>query len=143
VTGIACDPKTGNVYVSFLYSYAGPGGIDEYPAGLAGKATTLPMDPAFPAGIAVDKAGDILVCEAFAGTVEYYHPTVANSFKEVKGFASPSGVALEKSDSYMWVADQQANKLYRVQIKTQKIVDTITKPGYKSLAGVATVPADH
>jgi sugar lactone lactonase YvrE len=61
----------------------------------------------------------------------------------VKGFASPSGVALEKSDAYMWVADQQANKLYRVQIKTGKIVDTITKPGYKSLAGVATVPADH
>jgi hypothetical protein len=143
VTGIACDPKTGNVYVAFLYSYAGPGGIDQYAPGLAGKATTLPMDPAFPAGITVDKAGDILVCEAFAGTIEYYHPTVADSFKEVKGFSSPAGVALEKSDTYMWVADQQAKKLYRVQIKTGKIVDTITKPGYKSLAGVATVPADH
>jgi hypothetical protein len=141
--GIACDPTSGNVYVAFLYSYAGPGGIDEYTPGLGGKPTLLPMSPGYPGGIAVDKKGDIAVTEEFSGTVEFYHPTSSSPFQTVTGFSSPVGVAFEASDSDIWVADQGANKLYRVAVKTSKKLDTITKPGFKALSGAATIPADH
>jgi hypothetical protein len=143
VQGIACDPTSGNVYVAFLYSYAGPGGIDEYTPGLGGKPTLLPMSPGYPGGIAVDKKGDIAVTEEFSGTVEFYHPTSSSPFETVKGFSSPVGVAFESSDADIWVADQGANKLYRVAVKTSKVLDTITKPGFKALSGAATIPADH
>jgi|HubBroStandDraft_6_1064221.scaffolds.fasta_scaffold443127_2 hypothetical protein len=143
VTGVACDPTTGDVYVAFLYSYAGPGGIDQYPPGLAGKAKTLGAEVAFPAGIAVDKKGDIAVTEALAGDVELFHPTATTPFQTVTGFESPVAIAFEKSDTIVWVADQGKNSLYRVKLATSAKMDTITKPTFHSLAGAATVPADH
>jgi hypothetical protein len=143
VTGIACDLTSGVVYVAFLYSYAGPGGIYQYKPGLTGKPVLLPAQVAFPAGIAVDKKGDIAVCEALAGDVEFFHPADATPFQTVTGFESPVGLAFEKPDTIMWVADQGKSALYRVKISTSAKLDTITKPGFNSLSGTTTVPADH
>jgi hypothetical protein len=143
VTGVACDEKTGTVYVGFLYSYAGPAGIDAYSPGLSGSATSLAGVPASSScGLTVDQRnGDIVLCDG--GTIDFYDPVKRAVVKEVSGFDVPAQVAFEKSDAIMWVADYGTNALYRVRVSSGARLDVITKPGFTALGGTATVPADH
>lgn len=103
--GVAVDGR-GNVFVSLNFA-SGGAGVVEYKGGLEHcNAITLTASLKFAGGIALDKSGNLLVCDQNAGVVDVLDPPYASiSSTFGYGLAAPFHVTLNKKNTQIYVTD--------------------------------------
>jgi hypothetical protein len=152
--GITCDSTTGSVYFGWERSYAGPGAVDKYAAGLSGSPDTTPIDPGFVQGLTANKAyanvvlGDQYPPNDKPPQIEFWNLSTGKLMHAIKGswVQEPEAFAYEAADGYLFDADGASNAI--TKFKTNgKVFNTITSIGNKEtfgqLTGVAVSPPDH
>ncbi len=147
--GVTCD-TTGPGHVYFGYDVAdnGPAAIDLWSADGSGSPTTLPMAPLYLEGLARNKAGLFVLGDEYANpnpAIQFYKATSQSPTEQISKswVGDPLGFAYESSDSALWVADAYYKTLTRIKPKTGAVLDTVVKPGFQNLTGVAVSPPDH
>jgi hypothetical protein len=151
--GISCNSKTGDVYFGYDTSYAGPGQVDQYAAGLTGNPTTLHTSPNYLAGLTFNKTyATFVVGDAYNGkgpAIEFWKPTGGAPVHSLFGswISSPTGFAYESTDKYLWDADEGTASVNKFLPSKGTVENTITNAGNgKKLAvpnDVAVSPPDH
>jgi hypothetical protein len=147
--GITCDATgAGHVYFAFDYDDNGPGGVDLWAADGSGTPTSLPMLPDYLEGLARNKAGVFVIGDAYASpspAIQFFKATKTAPTHQITGswVGRPVGFAYESSDQALWVADSSYATLTRIAPAKGAVLNTITKPGFSALEGVAVSPPDH
>jgi len=103
--GLAVSPS-GAVFVSGNNPNTGVGNLLEYPNGLAGcpTPTTLGVTVSFAGGLQIDRAGNLVACDQFAG-IDII-PAPYNSISStITGFGDPFHVAINHHNGKIFVAD--------------------------------------
>jgi hypothetical protein len=131
VFSIACDGAS-DIFVTV-------GGkqfqVDEFAADGSGP-TNLPIQLAFPEGIQIDEAGDIVVANGSGGAVEFYHVGDSTPFRSI---AMPSGslqLSFDHNDSSLWVST--GSDVERYSVRTGNLTDVLSI----NAGGLAASPAD-
>lgn len=105
VDGIAVD-ATGDVFVSYLTSFSNGAAVGEFTGGLNGPFATLPFSIGQVGGIALDKQGNLLVCDDVNNAIDVLAPPYSSVTRTVgSGFLRPDTVALNKANSEVFVTD--------------------------------------
>ena len=147
--GVTCDATGGgHIYFGFDYADNGPGGIDEWAPDGSGTPTSLPMLPAYLEGLAKSQAGVFVLGDPFASqgaAIQFYKETGKSPTHQlVKSWiGNPVGFAYEAGDKALWVADGEYATLTRIAPAKGTVLNTIVKPGFSNLDGVAVSPPDH
>jgi len=108
VEGVAVD-KNGDVFVDLNIGGSGSGGagLVEYKGGLAGcKETTLITSLNFVGGMAMDKHGNLLVCDQLGPAVDVIKPPytrISGTFGS--GYSDPFHVTINKKNKQAYVVD--------------------------------------
>jgi hypothetical protein len=145
---VTCDAATGNVYFAYQLDDNGDAEIDVWSAGGTGSPTKLPMEPLSVQGFALSKAGLLAVGNSYdpeGPAVDFYKQTGNQPTRRIiaSWLSLPVGLAYEKNDANIWIADLDNQALYLANAASGKLINTITKPGFRSLLGVAVSPPDH
>jgi hypothetical protein len=131
IFAIACDANN-DIFVSeFGKQYQ----VDEFPAGGSGFVN-LPVTTGFPEGLAIDRAGDLVV--ANTSTVDFYHVGQNSPFKSIAVPSEPLRLSFEQGDKSLWVMTS-AGTIQRYAVASGKLTDTIS--GMET-GGIAASPAD-
>lgn len=127
VSGIAVDQKN-DVFVAFNREINGPGAIVEYAGGFKTcSGTTLGLAPEEAGGIALDKQGNLLICDVAAGIVDVSDPPYTSVTRTIgSGFKTPDNVALSKSNKLAFVSDPGNNAVVVIDYQTGAIVKTLS-----------------
>ena len=107
VQGVAID-KAGDVFASVVTSAVGS--IVEFTGGLSGCAsTTLPISFGFLGGIAIDKGGNLLVCDQTGAAVDVIAPPYTSITGTLgSGYIAPFHVTIYKTNKVALVTDDAA-----------------------------------
>jgi hypothetical protein len=127
--GIAVDSK-GSLYVS--NAGLSKDDITVYSAGSSKPRLTIP-GPGF-YGLAVDSKGDVFGAYV-GGTVIGYRPNSKKPFETIGGFDNPAGIAVDSKND-VWVADDNANKVYEIPAGT-KDANPVALAGVNGPVGIA------
>lgn len=127
--GIAVDSK-GSLYVSNAGLSIDT--IAVYSPGASKPRLTIPGPGYY--GIAVDSKGDIFATYV-GGSVAGYKPNTKKPFETIGGFDNPTGIAIDSKDN-VWVADDNANKIYMIPAGTKE-VKTVALAGLDGPTGIA------
>ncbi len=141
VVGLACD-RAANLYVAFLHKSAGPGGVLEYRPGGKGSPKTLPVTTKFPHGIAVSRAGLIVIADEFDGVL--FFTSQGKQVRSLTGFTDPMNVAFTRSATKLYVTDPGAHPQAAVEVSAGngEVLDRIAKPAFHGVFGVAAFLPD-
>jgi DNA-binding beta-propeller fold protein YncE len=122
--GVAVDTK-GDVFVD--YNESGAGAIIEYTGGLKGcHATVLGVTLSFAGGMALDSKGDLLVCDQLKPAVEVIDPPYTKVNHTLgSGFTEPFHVTLNKANTFAFVADVGAAKVFIFDYPNGHFVTTL------------------
>jgi hypothetical protein len=102
-TGVTVG-RNGAVFVAFGSS--GIGRIAEFPRGLAGcNGILLGAKFELTGGMAVDKAGNLIVCDQTAGTVDIVPPPYTTISRTINSPGQPLHVTLDKGNRRIFVED--------------------------------------
>jgi hypothetical protein len=118
--GVAVD-GFGDVFFSYVGAGGNSSGIAEYTGGLNGcNATYFTLSGSqgglvYATAMVIDKRGDLVVCDTMNGTVDIIPPPYNTITKYIKGFSGPTGIALNKKQNLLYVADRN---LVEVQVLT-------------------------
>ena len=105
VSGVAVD-AAGDVFVSYLTSFSNGAAIGEFTGGLNGAFTTLPFSIAAVGGIALDKQGNLLVCDDDNNSIAVLAPPYNTITRTIgSGFFRPDSIALNKANTRVFVSD--------------------------------------
>jgi hypothetical protein len=123
VESVAVD-KHGNVFV-YYNNPSGGASITEYAGGLTGcNGTVLPISFGFAGGMAIDKQGDLVVCDQIAPAVDVIAPPYTSITSTLgSGWSDPFHVTIDKAGTQAYVADLAAAD-----------VQVLTYPGGSSVA---------
>lgn len=104
VGGVAVD-KNGDVFVG--YAGAVSGEIVEYQGGLQNcTATVLGVSVLYPGSLALDSSNDLIIADLVSGTVDVANPPYSTITRTIgAGFASPSGVSVNRKNKLAFVSD--------------------------------------
>ena len=131
VFSIACD-RASDVFVTIAGKQYQ---VDEFSADGSGP-TNLPIQLAFPEGIQIDRAGDIVVANGSGGAVEFYHVGDSTPFRSI---AMPKGslqLSFNHDDSSLWVST--GTDVERFSVSTGNLTDVISIYA----GGLAASPTD-
>lgn len=128
VEGIAVD-KHGDVFVDYNVSTTSSttGYIVEYPGGLAGcNEQTLGVTLHFAGGMAIDKHGNLVVCDQEGPAVD----VIAAPYTHITGtlgtgFADPFHVTISKTNKLAFVADIGNEAVYVLHYPSGSLVKTL------------------
>jgi hypothetical protein len=121
---------SGDLFVDVVDTRTGAGGIEEFPAGST-KGQMLGVSFGWPAAMAMDKQGDLLVCDTTADVVDVIPAPYSSVAGTVGKFTHPYNLALNAS----------ANRLYVVDIapgSATAVVDIVSYPSGKLLKRLGT-----
>jgi DNA-binding beta-propeller fold protein YncE len=104
VEGVAVD-KHGNVFAD--YNLSSSAQIVEYAGGLSGcHGTVLPITLGFAGGMALDKHGDLVVCDQTAPAVDVIAPPYTSITGTLgSGYEDPFHVTINKKNKQAYVTD--------------------------------------
>ena len=142
VFSLACDSAS-NLYVEYQnQTFATV--IGEYgPGGSGGKVLPITISST-PGPLHINRAGDIAVINAALGyqVLEFYHQGSNAPYKTVDppGHIMWTDFSLSSDESVVWVIDNQRQVVFRVNLQTSQISDTITN--FTEPFGIAASPAD-
>ena len=113
IEGVAVD-KHGDVFADYNTSSAGPGAIVEYHRGLGKcKAKVLPITLSFAGGMAIDGAGNLLVCDQDNAAIDVIPPPYAKvSTTFGSGYTDPFHITINKKNTRAYVADYSTGEVY-------------------------------
>lgn len=113
VEGVAVD-KNGDVFADYNTTPSGNGAITEYRHGLSGcKAKVLPVTLAFAGGMAIDKNGNLLVCDQNSAAIDVIPPPYTSVSKTFgSGFAIPFHITINAKNTQAYVADYSTGEVY-------------------------------
>jgi DNA-binding beta-propeller fold protein YncE len=105
VEDVAVD-KAGDVFADLNFA-AGGAGVVEYKGGLSGcSETTLITSLSFAGGMAMDKHGNLLVCDQLGPTVDVIKPPYTSVSGTLgSGYSDPFHVTINKKNNQAYVAD--------------------------------------
>lgn len=126
---LACDAGN-NLFVTLAGK---PGQVDEFPATGSGPVN-LPINVDFPEGIAIDRAGDVVVPNGLS--IDFYHVGQNRPFKRIHVGASTLDVSLEANDRRIWATT--SNGLQRFSVASGRYLDGIAG----DLGFIAASPRD-
>ncbi|MBV9718702.1 MAG: hypothetical protein JOZ77_05255 [Candidatus Eremiobacteraeota bacterium] len=135
-SGVAFD-NSGNLFVTG--QEGGNGVIQEYKRGLSGcSGTALAVTVNYPQGIKVDKAGNLVVCDASSG-VDIIPPPYKSISKKVtnKGQKDYNYAAVDQKSETLFTVDTGGSKLYVNAYPSGTLETTL---GMRNVSGVATYP---
>lgn len=107
VEGVGID-KSGDVFVTYNNSSTGTGSIAEYVGGLSGCSETVLFSNTFGflGGMAVDKNGDLVVCDQTNIAVDIIAPPYTSVTGTLgSGYGSPFHVRISKTNKLAYVGD--------------------------------------
>jgi|HubBroStandDraft_4_1064222.scaffolds.fasta_scaffold00010_16 hypothetical protein len=97
--------KSGAVFIS-LANDGGAGRIGEFPTGLAGcNGVLLGATLGFSGGIAIDRQGNLVVCDEYANAIDIIAPPYATITRSISSPGEPTRVKLDKGNRYAFVVD--------------------------------------
>jgi sugar lactone lactonase YvrE len=129
---LACD-SANDVFVTV----AGKAGqVDEFVAGST-EATNLPISLDFPEGIAIDRAGDVVVANAGKGAVEFFHVGSSEPFEAIAIPHVPLELSFGRNDDAVWVTTNRGLERYRLADGRRTALITTVE-----FAGIAASPPD-
>jgi hypothetical protein len=141
--GIATT-ETGGVFVSYNNS-SGTGNIAEYPTGLAGcHEKVLGVALNFAGGLQLDNKNNLVACDQTAPAIDIIKKPYTSVSSTITGFTDPFHVALNESNSHVYVADPGASDVVVDKYPSGTAVTTLgSANGLSDPAGVATTPYQH
>jgi hypothetical protein len=125
---LACDAGN-NLFVTVAGK---PGQVDEFPA--TGSPVNLPIHLDFPEGIAIDRAGDVVVPNG--PSIAFYHIGDSKPFKTVHVDSTVLDVSFEANDQRVWATTSSG--LERFSVKSGRYIDGIAG----DLGFIAASPRD-
>lgn len=126
---LACDAGN-NLFVTLAGK---PGQVDEFPATGSGPVN-LPINVDFPEGIAIDRAGDVVVPHGLS--IDFYHLGQSQPFKRIHVGATTLDVSFEANDRRIWATT--SNGLERFSVASGRYIDGIAG----DLGFIAASPRD-
>ncbi|MBV8197205.1 MAG: hypothetical protein JO263_03650 [Candidatus Eremiobacteraeota bacterium] len=105
--GVAVDKK-GDVFVTYGMAGSGGAAIDEFQSGISPSCNDykLPITYSSPGGIAIDSAGDLVVCDPQSSIVYVIPPPYITVPRTIgSGFSKPTQVTLSKDNTRAFVTD--------------------------------------
>jgi hypothetical protein len=104
--GVAVDKK-GDVFVSYNGSIGGA--VAEFKGGLKGcTETILGVSLKYAGGLILDKKSDLVVCDQSPPVIDIIKPPYSSVSSTITGFTDPFHVALNKTNTLVFVADPSA-----------------------------------
>ena len=132
------NAKNGDLYVTHNTS---SGGHVSVCAPLSTSCNDLGITVEYAQGVALDKHGNLLVGDIFAGLIDIYKPGSTTPFRTITTkYESPSKLALNKSDSTLYFADPANFSVDIYNYKTGTQDSTFTFGSGQELEGVALYP---
>ncbi len=131
--GLALD-SSGNLYVAFNSS---DGEVMEFGPGSPG-GKNLGIHVGYVGGLTIDHANDLLLDDQNLPGVDVFPPGSTTPSEQITGFQLAFDVALNHTNTKLWVSSPFTPAVYGVSYPDGKIVDTIS--ALKSAFGVATSP---
>lgn len=129
---LACD-ATNDVFVTVA---GGAYEVIEVPANGSGPIG-LPIAPyGFPEGIAIDRAGDIVVAQIDDSALAFYHNGQSTPFKTIAVPGEPLEVTFSEHDKTVWAAN--STEIFRFTVADGRLTDTIPLEA----GGIAASPED-
>jgi hypothetical protein len=141
--GIAVG-ETGAVFLSYNNG-GGTANIAEFKHGLAGcHATVLGVALNFAGGMQIDNHKNLVACDQTAGAVDIIAPPYSSVTSSITGFFDPFHVALNKTNTLVFVADVANANVPVDNYPSGSNVTTLgAANGISDPAGVATNPYQH
>ncbi|MGP8101654.1 MAG: hypothetical protein ACLQHL_13010 [Candidatus Cybelea sp.] len=141
VSSVAVD-AAGDVFLAVDSS--GGGRIDEFAGGLNGcHGKRLGVRLGYADGIVLDKHGNLIVCDSSdPGAVDVIKPPYDKVARRLGShWSSPSRLAIDKTNSLVFVADKDSDLLAVINYGTGKIVSSLgSMSGLSKPAGVVDEP---
>jgi DNA-binding beta-propeller fold protein YncE len=124
VEGVAVD-KSGDVFA--YYNGTSGAKITEYKGGLKGcTGTVLSPTFEFAGGMAIDKNGDLIVCDQDADEVEVIDPPYTSVTKVLESGDLPFHVAINEDNKLVFVASDSDADVQVIDYATGTVVDTLS-----------------
>jgi DNA-binding beta-propeller fold protein YncE len=144
VEGVAVD-KHNDVFVSYnIYTTKVTGAqIAEYKGGLAGcSETVFSLDLAFAGGMALDKKGNLVVCDQGNSVVDVIPPPYTSVSRTIGSeLADPFHVTLSKNNKLAFVTDLSNDDVEVIDYRTGSVVKTLgASQGLTNPAGAVDGP---
>ena len=135
--------ETGAVFVS--YNNGSTANIIEYRHGLAGcHGHVLGVGLNFAGGMQIDNHKNLVACDQTAGAIDIIAPPYSSVTSSITGFFDPFHVALNKSNTLVFVADPaNANVVVDNYPSGTNVTTLGSGNGLSDPAGVATNPFQH
>ncbi len=141
VSSVAVD-AAGDVFLTVDSSRGGR--IDEFAGGLNGcHGKWLGVSLGYAGGIVLDKHGDLIVCDSSdPGAVDVIEPPYDKVARRLGShWSSPSRLAIDKTNSLVFVADKDSDLVAVIDYRTGKIVSSLgSTSGLSKPAGVVDEP---
>jgi hypothetical protein len=127
-----------NLYVSYN-GYFGGGHIEKYPPGsTSGVDLGIALSDA--GGIALDKKGNIVVCDRGMSNVDVFPPGSTTPSQVIGGFTTPNQLAFTKSFKELVVTDPDAHNVDVLSYPAGSLLNQSPMFGYRN-DGIALAPA--
>ena len=121
---------SGDLFVDVVDTRTGAGGIQEFPAGST-KGQMLGVSFGWPAAMAMDNQGNLLVCDTTAEVVDVIPPPYSSVAGTVGKFTHPYNLALNASAKSLYVVDIAPGS-------DTAVVDIVSYPSGKLLKRLGT-----
>jgi hypothetical protein len=129
VYGVAVDRK-GDIFADAAAPGAGPTLQECVPKGGTWACSLFPLSISGPGGIALDKAGNLLVADSSGKAVDVIAPPYTSISRTIgSGYSFPLSVSLNKAKTLAFVADPIAGDVFVVNYQTGANVTTIPVSG--------------
>jgi DNA-binding beta-propeller fold protein YncE len=125
VEGVAVD-KSGDVFV-YYNTTSGTAKITEYKGGLSScSGTVLTPTFEFAGGMAIDKEGDLIVCDQTGNEVEVIDPPYSSVTRVLESGDLPFHVAINEDNKLVFVASDGDADVQVIDYATGTVVDTLS-----------------
>lgn len=134
VTGVAVD-RAGDVFASFNYGSAGH--IIEITDFASCYGVALGVKLSEPVGIALDTHNNLIVCDAYKGTVDIVKPPYSSVSSHLgSGFKHPIDATINSADNRVWITDVGTDSVYDLYYPSGKPVVRLYTSGDQVLTAV-------
>jgi hypothetical protein len=135
--GVAID-ASGNVFVSGIDTTTSQGQIVEFQGGISGcTPTTLGVTLGFAGGIQVDKKGNLVVCDQYAGA-DIIKPPYTSVSSTIGGACFHD--ALNKASNVLFLTPSTDDSVLVMDYPSGASITTLSGNGLNQPIGVATYP---
>lgn len=136
---MALNSKKSVLYIGFDLPAGGNGEVETVQLSTK-KATNLGISVGTAGGIAIDSKKNLLLVDGLLPAVDVFPPGSTTPSQQITGFQGAAGIALNRDNTELWVAEGLNNKIAGVTYPAGAIVDTITLG--TGVFDVATSPAN-